>query len=752
MATTSTQPSSAARRDASSVPTSQILKTVERVWGYREFRPLQEEAIRAGLEQRDSLLVMPTGGGKSLCYQVPPLIDRRTDVVVSPLISLMKDQVDALKANGYPAAALNSTMSTEERKAVGRSIKRGELRLLFVAPERLMNESFLKFLGEEGVRAFAIDEAHCISQWGHDFRPEYRRLAELRARFPDASFHACTATATQRVRADIIEQLKLREPNVLVGNFDRPNLVYRIMPRVDASAQSLEVIRRHENEAVIIYCISRKDTENLAGYLKAMKIDAAAYHAGMTGDQRRQVQEDFAQDRLQVVVATVAFGMGIDRSNVRCVIHTAMPKSIEHYQQETGRAGRDGLEAECVMFYSQGDVMRWERLIAQSAEQAEKSQRVIDAMRELLGEMQRFAAGSTCRHRALVEYFDQAYEQDDCGACDVCLNELDTLPDATTVAQKIISCVARVGERFGVGHVVDVLLGSKSDLVTRCKHDELSVHGLLKGGDKKQLVNLTHQLIDQGLLARTTGQRPVVTLSTKSKPVLRGELPVVLVKPAMKAGSAKTGRHDSESWEGVDRDLFETLRQLRAAIAAEREVPAYVIFGDGTLRDLARKRPSAVETMRGVWGVGELKCKDLSPRFVEAIVEHCRANDVEMDVGIDAAGSGAARSSAGRNGLSAGALASFDLFRQGKTIEQVMETMGRARSTVTGYLAQFIEVEEPDSIDAWVQPEVQREIAEAMKRAGADYLRPIFDELQGKYEYDTIKLVRAFANVQRMDA
>lgn len=742
----STRPASSARWAAGGVPTSQILKTIERVWGYREFRPLQEEAIRAGLEQRDSLLVMPTGGGKSLCYQVPPLIDRRTDVVVSPLISLMKDQVDALKANGYPAAALNSTMSPDEQRQVGRAIKRGELRLLFVAPERLMNEGFLSFLSDAGVRAFAIDEAHCISQWGHDFRPEYRRLAELRSRFPDASFHACTATATQRVREDIIAQLKLRQPNVLVGNFDRPNLVYRIVPRVDASSQALDVIRRHANEAVIIYCISRKDTENLARYLKAMKIDAAAYHAGMTGEARRKVQEAFAQDRLQVVVATVAFGMGIDRSNVRCVIHTAMPKSIEHYQQETGRAGRDGLEAECVMFYSLADVMRWERLIAMSAEEAAKPEQVIAAMTELLGEMQRFAGGSVCRHKSLVEYFDQAYENDDCGACDVCLNELDTVADATTIAQKIISCVARVGERFGVGHVVDVLLGSKSEMVTRCKHDELSVHGLLKGSEKKEIVNLTHQLIDQGLLARTTGQRPVVQLSEKSKPVLRGELPVVLVKPAVKNSSAKAGRHDSESWEGVDRDLFESLRKLRAEIAAEREVPAYVIFGDGTLRDMARKRPGSLETMRRVWGVGELKCKDLGPRFVEVIVSHSQSNNLEMDVAVEGTSDGAGAVSAGK-GINPASLAAFDLFRKGYSIEKVMETMKRARSTVSGYLAQFIEIEEPDSIDAWVEPKAQREVTEAIRRVGGDYLRPIFDELQGRYEFETIRIVKAFVSV-----
>lgn len=728
---------SGCRTQASNISTSIILKAVERIWGYSALRPLQEEAIRAGLEQRDSLVVLPTGGGKSLCYQVPPLIADRTDVVVSPLISLMKDQVDALRANGYPAAAVNSTMTAEEKREVNRRMKRGDLRLLFVAPERLMNEGFLKFLGEAGVRAFAIDEAHCISQWGHDFRPEYRRLAELRQRFPEASFHACTATATQRVREDIIDQLRLREPNVLVGNFDRPNLVYRIVPRLDANVQSLEVIQRHAEEPVIIYCISRKDTENLAGYLKAMKVNAAAYHAGMTGEDRRRVQEDFAQDRLQVVVATVAFGMGIDRSNVRCVIHTAMPKSIEHYQQETGRAGRDGLEAECILFYSQADVMRWEGLIARSAEEAEKPAEVITAMSELLGEMQCFAAGSTCRHRSLVEYFGQAYERADCGACDVCLNELDTIPDAQAIAQKIISCVARVGERFGVGHVVDVLLGANTDLIKRCRHDDLSVYGLLRGSEKKSLTSLTHQLIDQGLLTRTSGERPVVKLSPRSRAVLRGETPVTLVKPRV-SGAARRARFDGESWEGVDRDLFEALRHLRATVAGERDVPAYVVFGDASLRDMARRRPGSPQALRQVWGVGEQKCRDFGPRFLETIAEHCRRTGAPTD----AAGE-ADRSTESQRGLTAGALASFDLFRRGDSIDQVAQTLNRARSTVSGYLARFIEVEEPESIDSWVTPQQQRLVRDAIARVGHQHLKPIFEDLQGKVEYEAIRVVAA---------
>ena len=349
----------------------QILGTVQRYWGYTSLRPLQAQAIRAGLDHRDSLVVLPTGGGKSLCYQVPPAIAERTDIVVSPLISLMKDQVDGLNANGYAAAALHSGLSDAERREIERGIAQDKYRLLFVAPERLLTSSFMQVIQRLEVKAFAIDEAHCISQWGHDFRPEYRQLRTLKDRFPGASVHAYTATATPRVREDIVAQLGLENPNVLVGVFDRPNLVYRIVPKVQVESQALEVVRRHTGEAVIVYCISRKDTEYTAEVLKANGVNAAAYHAGMEKASRSAVQDAFAKEQLDVVVATVAFGMGIDRSNVRCVVHAAMPKTVEHYQQETGRAGRDGLEAECIMFYSYGDVMRWQSLIEFSAEKIE---------------------------------------------------------------------------------------------------------------------------------------------------------------------------------------------------------------------------------------------------------------------------------------------------------------------------------------------------------------------------------------------
>ena len=587
-----------------------ILATVHRYWGFSELRPLQEQAIRAGLERRDSLVVMPTGGGKSLCYQVPAELARRTDIVVSPLISLMKDQVDGLRESGYPAAALYSGMPLDTLRETEAQIAAGRYRLVFVAPERLLTPRFLQLIERLQVRAFAIDEAHCISHWGHDFRPEYRQLAELKTRFPQASVHAYTATATARVRADIAEQLRLHNPAVLVGTFDRPNLMYRIVPRVDAQMQALQVLRRHPGAAAIVYCISRKDTEAMAEWLQANRLRAAFYHAGMEAEERRRTQDAFASEEIDVVAATVAFGMGIDRSDVRCVIHAAMPKSIEHYQQETGRAGRDGLEAECVLLYSAADVLRWESLIEKSAADASARVEVIAAARELLEHMRRFCTGVHCRHRKLSEYFGQEYSKPNCEACDLCLNEVEGLADATVTAQKILSCVARAGERFGAEHIVDVLLGANTERVRRWRHEELSTYGLMKGTNRKTLINMLYQLLDDGLLERTAEERPVLRLNDASRDVLRGKRTVRLLQP--KAEVNKT-RFDEQSWEGVDHGLFESLRILRRQVADERDVPAYVLFSDATLRDMARVRPGSASALLGIRGVGERKLADLGP-------------------------------------------------------------------------------------------------------------------------------------------
>ena len=597
-----------------------VLDTVRRYWGFTGLRPLQAEAIGAAMEGRDSLVVMPTGGGKSLCYQVPPAVTERTDVVVSPLIALMKDQVDALRACGYPAAALHSGMDLREIRRTEQEIETGRHRLVFVAPERLLTTRFMELAHRLGVSAFAIDEAHCISQWGHDFRPEYRGLADLKIRFPAAAVHAYTATATERVRADILTQLRLADPCVLVGTFDRPNLVYRVVPRVDLHRQVLDVLGRHTGEAAIVYCLSRRDTETMAARLAREGVRAAPYHAGLEPDERRQTQDRFAAEQIDVVAATVAFGMGIDRSDVRTVIHAALPKSIEHYQQETGRAGRDGLPAECVLFYSAADVLRWQSLIERAQAEADAPAEIARVSRELLEDVRRFATKVACRHAALSRYFGETYPRENCAACDVCLGELEGLEDATVLAQKILSCVARTEERFGVEHVAEVLLGATTERVLRWRHDRLSTHGLLKDLSRKTIVNLVFQLIDAGVLDRTDGERPVLRLNAASWDVMRGRRTVQLVEA--RKDKVKRTRLDVESWQDVDAALFEGLRELRRAIAAERGVPPFVIFHDTTLRELARLKPKTFAELRAVRGIGEKKLAELGPRLLERIAAH----------------------------------------------------------------------------------------------------------------------------------
>ncbi|MGD8454049.1 MAG: DNA helicase RecQ [Phycisphaerae bacterium] len=603
-------------------PLARILDTVQRTWGYNTLRPLQEEAIRAGLDRRDSLVVLPTGGGKSLCYQVPPLMTGRTDVVVSPLISLMHDQVAALQACDYPAAALHSGLPMPAVRDIEAQIADGRYRLIFVAPERLLHQHLLDLLERVDLRAVVIDEAHCISHWGHDFRKEYRQLAVLKQRFPQASVHAYTATATERVREDIVAQLRLTNAAVLVGYFDRPNLVYRVLPRLDLDAQVLEVLNRHRSEAAIVYCISRRDAESMAARLQAAGLRAACYHAGLPAAQRHLTQDAFAREKVDIIAATVAFGMGIDRSDVRCVIHAGMPKSVEHYQQETGRAGRDGLPAECVLFYSAADSDKWTHLIQRSAAEAGAPPDVASAALELLGQMRAYCTAPMCRHRFLVEYFGQTYEKENCAACERCLNEVETDPQATELAQKILSCVARVQQRFGVGHVVKVLTGARERSVRQFGHDQLTTYGLLADLDRQVLTNLIHQLVDQGVLDRTPGDRPILRLNDLSWQVLRGERDVQLVRPRERA--VVPTRVERQSWAGVNQALFERLRALRRQIASERGLPAYMIFNDAALREMARRLPRTPAEFLLVPGVGQAKLRDFGDRFLTHIRDHAK--------------------------------------------------------------------------------------------------------------------------------
>lgn len=603
---------------------NELKEVLLRYWGISELRPLQAPAIDAVLAGRDSIVVMPTGGGKSLCYQAPAVMQGGTTVVVSPLISLMKDQVDGLQASGIKAIQIDSSQSSVERISCLRDLFSGKVNLLFVSPERLAQSDFRDRLHDIDIRAFAIDEAHCISHWGHDFRPEYRQLSVLQREFPDASVHAYTATATERVRNDIIEQLGLRQPEVLVGNFDRPNLLYRVLPRQDLTKQVMEVLSRHRGEGGIIYCIRRTDVDALTAKLRREGIRAAGYHAGMTSEQRCAAQEAFSQERCDIVVATVAFGMGIDRSNVRYVLHAAMPKSIEHYQQETGRAGRDGLEAECILLHSGRDYLTWKSLIEKASAEAEADHEQVASAMEHLNEMDRFCRSAICRHRKLVNYFGQSYESEDCGACDICLGETVTVGNADELAQKIISCIARVRGRFGVGHIVSILRGEKSEGVTRYCHDELSTFGLMREFSENVLRDWIYQLIGQGLLTQELISAygghsfPVLILNDASREVLRNERTVRLMEPVekKKGETARASKSDTSSWEGVDRDLFEQFRSLRRELASKRHVPPYVIFSDATLRELARKRPRNLVEMRQIYGVGDAKLRDFGGQFL----------------------------------------------------------------------------------------------------------------------------------------
>ena len=594
-----------------------LREALQRVWGYSAFRPLQREAMRAILDSRDSIVVLPTGGGKSLCFQAPAIVEPGLALVVSPLISLMKDQVDGLRVDGVAASYLNSSLLPHDRDDVLASVRDGRCRLLYVSPERIVGEgsqALRRMLQQARLRFIAIDEAHCISQWGHDFRPEYRQLGRLRDDFPSVSLHAFTATATDRVRRDIVGELRLRDPLVLVGSFDRPNLTYRVLRRGNLHRQLIDVLARHEDEAGIVYCSSRREVEALAAWLQGEGRRAVPYHAGLADGVRSRHQEMFLDEHVDIVVATVAFGMGIDRSNVRFVVHAGAPRSPEHYQQESGRAGRDGLPAECVLIYSAGDFVRWRQMLESNGEWSESA-------RTLLRDMERYASATRCRHRALVEYFGQPYDSAACGACDWCLKELDPVADSRIVAQKVLSCVARVKQTWGTSHVADVLVGRPTDKIVQARHHELSTFGLLKEEAPAAIRGYIEQLVGVGLLLRDGDPYPVLRLTATGAALLRGSGDCVLYREVKPPSPRKRGRstvRDSAT-HGVDAELFDVLRDVRLRLARERGVPPYVIFHDTTLRDMVERRPQTIADLHQIYGVGAKKAADFGDAFLDAI-------------------------------------------------------------------------------------------------------------------------------------
>jgi ATP-dependent DNA helicase RecQ len=595
---------------------SSLDDVLARYWGYTSFRPLQREAMDAILAGRDSIVVLPTGGGKSLCFQAPALVRGELGLVVSPLISLMKDQVDTLVENGVSAACYHSALSQDDRAAVSAGIRESRYALLYVSPERLAGDGSDRFLDAVGRIAYlAIDEAHCISQWGHDFRPEYRQIGRLRERLPGVALHAFTATATARVRRDIASELRLRDAVELVGSFDRPNLVYRVLPRGGLKRQLQEILARHAGDAGIVYATSRREVDALAAWLQSTGVKALPYHAGMADDDRHRHQDAFLDERVDVVVATVAFGMGIDRSDVRFVVHAGAPQSLEHYQQESGRAGRDGLEAECVLVYSGADFLKWRLMLERSGE-------LTDARRALLRDMERYASGVGCRHRHLVAYFNQDYTRPNCGACDYCLGELEAVGEAVVVARKILSCVARVGQRFGAAHVANVLCGSDSATVSVRGHDRLSTFGLLRGAPVAEVRGYIEQLGASGLLRQTDDEYPVLALTDDGVALLKdadARPGLALARQRRPVKGEPRHRSQAESWTDVDHDLFDRLRGVRLRIARARGVPPYVIFHDTTLRELARLKPTTVDALRGVYGIGARKADQVGEEFATEI-------------------------------------------------------------------------------------------------------------------------------------
>ena len=577
--------------------------------------------MEAVVDGRDSLLVLPTGGGKSLCFQAPALVREGLALVVSPLIALMKDQVDTLVANGVPAACYNSAMSADQRNTVRAGLREGRFRMLYVAPERLVgndgNEAAILGLSSTPISFVAIDEAHCISQWGHDFRPEYRQLATLRQAMPQVSMHAFTATATARVRRDIVLQLGLRDAVQLVGSFDRPNLLYRVLPRANLRRQLLEVLSRHRDEAGIIYCLSRREVDDLSAWLCGEGYRACAYHAGLDDHERHKNQDAFLNENVDIIVATVAFGMGIDRSDVRFVIHAGAPQSLEHYQQESGRAGRDGLEAECVLITSAADFLKWRVMLERNGE-------LSDERRSLLRDMERYAARVGCRHRHIVGYFGEAYEREQCDACDYCLGELEEVGEPVTLARKILACVARVGQRFGTAHVTNVLRGSDSEQVNARGHAQLSTFGLLREASIDEVRGYIDQLIAHGLLRQTDDNYPVLQLTPLGVDVMKDpsalpQLSLARQRKPDKTRSAPRTRIEVESWQGVDRQMFERLRAMRLQIARARGVPPYVIFHDSTLRELARVKPVSLAQLAMVKGMGARKIESLGPTVLQTL-------------------------------------------------------------------------------------------------------------------------------------
>jgi len=736
--------------------TSQLRETLKKYFGFTSFRPLQEEIIRDTLAGKDVFAVLPTGGGKSLCFQLPALVQPGLTVVISPLIALMKDQVDALQAAGVAATFLNSSLAGDESRQRLRGLHNAEYRLLYVAPERLLLSGFLEDLKRWNVRRFAIDEAHCISEWGHDFRPEYRQINSLRGIFPHVPLMALTATATERVRADIIEQLHLREPACYTASFNRPSLTYRISAKSGAYEQILDFIRARKGESGIIYCQARKTAENLASKLNADNIRAAAYHAGMETDERSRSQEAFLRDEVRVVCATIAFGMGINKPNVRFVIHHDLPKNIEGYYQETGRAGRDGLPSECLLLFSPGDRVKYSRFIDEMTNPRER-----DVARAQLEQIVHYAECATCRRAYLLNYFGEQYngsrrreeadgerkhettqssaDSTSCNACDNCLSPRQTF-DGTVAAQKFLSCVYRIREKsgFGVGvqHIVEVLCGAETERIRKWEHHTLSTYNIGNEHTRSEWAAIGRELVREGLLRQDASQFNIIEITNEGRAFLKTRRKITLTRAVAAPEQATKHRAGEIS---CDELLFDKLRALRKRLADERAVPSYIIFSDVSLRQIARHYPQDEASFSRISGVGEKKLREFGALFMEEVTAHLQSNARQIfadDLPDEPA-------PPPRTSLNDTARETMHFFRQGKTVEQIAAIRGLKEGTIYSHLEDAIRAGEKIELERLVNTKGQGEIAAAFKRHGFGNLTGAVESLGGRYSHGQLRVYRA---------
>jgi ATP-dependent DNA helicase RecQ len=701
-------------------------------FGYDAFRPLQEEITTDALVGRDVFALMPTGGGKSLCFQLPALLREGLTIVVSPLISLMKDQVDALETSGIAATFLNSALDRHEAVARLRGLHRGEYQLLYVAPERLMLDTFLERALNWNIAQIAIDEAHCISEWGHDFRPEYRELKKLRRHLPDVPIMALTATATERVRADILKQLALRDPRCYVASFNRPNLSYRVVPKSAPYQQLVAFINGRLNDSGIVYCASRKTADSLARNLGEDGIKAKPYHAGLTARERTQNQELFLRDDVRVITATIAFGMGINKPNVRFVVHHDLPKNIESYYQETGRAGRDGLPSECVLLFNASDVVKQTHFIH---EKSENEQRIA---REQLRQMVLYAETRECRRATLLRYFGEEYDQPSCNGCDNCLTPRETF-DGTILAQKFLSCVHRIcaksGFGFGLNHVVEVLTGADTQAIRQRRHNQLSTYGIGRELKRNAWQAIGRELLRLGLIGCAPGKFATLKLTKDGLDTLRERIPITLTKQIdISEQRARGGTGEIE----CDEVLFERLRMVRRKLADERDVPAYVIFSDVSLREMARSYPTTASEFRRVPGVGEQKLKDFAKPFLAEIIDYLATNPRQTFTG-------APRPSRRPSGLNDSQSETLRRFRNGESVDEISLARGFVCSTIYGHLLAGIERGKIVQRDRFFTPAQEKEITAAFRQVSDGKLTDVSALLGGKYDISELRVFRAFA-------